>query len=172
MRIAVGAHISFWMARVAEETTAANGELAVVLTRTDNLPIEVHATPDPYFEGYIQALVDIHYAEYGVVVLVKDHTVWLANLPRNRLIANSIIAFVKDIPGVCSVEIDRRSDLQRGNSARQVCGKAENDGHLVSADDGTFPAPDRRSKTNELHRGLAQRRSGVRKQVYRVLIWR
>ncbi|HSX26450.1 MAG TPA: DUF1207 domain-containing protein [Chlamydiales bacterium] len=87
---------------VAEET---NSEVAVVLTRTDHLPHEMHAATDPYFEGYIQALVDIHYAEYGVVVLVKDHSVWLAHLPRNRLIANSIVAFVKDVPGVSSVDV-------------------------------------------------------------------
>src|SRR3989344_391371 len=87
----------------AEETTAAN--VAVMLTRKDSIPEEVQNATDPYFEGYIQALVDMHYAEYRVVVLVKDREVWLANLPKNKLIANSIVAFVKDVPGVKEVHV-------------------------------------------------------------------
>src|SRR5690349_15248184 len=82
-------------------------EVAVVLTRSDSIPLEVQTATDPYFEGYIQALVDMHYAEYRVVVIVKNRSVWLANLPNNKLIANSIISFVKDVPGVTDVhEID------------------------------------------------------------------
>ncbi len=81
-------------------------EVSVVLTRKDNLPAEsIHNATDPYFEGYIQALVDLHYYEYRVVVLVKNHKVWLANLPKNKLIANSIVSFVKDIPEVKEVII-------------------------------------------------------------------
>lgn len=78
-------------------------EIALFLTRTDSIPQELKEEADPYFEGYIQALVDMHYAEYSVIVIVKDHKVWLANLPRNAMIANSIIAFVKDVPGVDEV---------------------------------------------------------------------
>ena len=79
-------------------------EVSVVLTRKDNLPAEsIHSATDPYFEGYIQALVDLHYYEYRVVVLVKNHKVWLANLPKNKLTANSIVSFVKDIPEVKEV---------------------------------------------------------------------
>ena len=76
------------------------------LTRSDGLPVESfeHAT-DPYLEGYIQALVDIHFYEYQVEVSVKDHKVYLSNLPKNELIANSIISFIKDLPGVQSVEV-------------------------------------------------------------------
>ncbi len=80
-----------------------NSEVAVVLTRSDSIPLEVQSSTDPYFEGYIQALVDMHYAEYQVVVIVKNRSVWLANLPNNKLIANSIISFVKDVPGVADV---------------------------------------------------------------------
>ncbi len=79
-------------------------EVSVVLTRKDNLPAEsIHTATDPYFEGYIQALVDVHYYEYRVVILVKNHKVWLANLPKNQLTANSIVSFVKDIPEVKEV---------------------------------------------------------------------
>lgn len=87
----------------ANEPTAAN--VAVVLTRTDSIPQEVQTATDPYFEGYIQALVDMHYAEYRVVVLVKQHRVWLANMPKNSMLANSIVSFVKDVPGVEEVTV-------------------------------------------------------------------
>ena len=81
-------------------------EIAAVLSRSDSVPIEsVEDASDSYFEGYIQALVDMHFAEYQVVVLVKDRKVWLANLPKNKLIANSIVSFVKDVPGVVQVSV-------------------------------------------------------------------
>jgi hypothetical protein len=80
-------------------------DVAVVLTRTDSIPHEVQEATDPYFEGYIQALVDMHYAEYRVVVMVKHHNVWLSNMPGNKMIANSIVSFVKDIPGVKEVHV-------------------------------------------------------------------
>jgi hypothetical protein len=84
----------------AEEDVA-----AIVLTRSDSIPQEVAAEDDQYFEGYIQALVDMHFAEYRVVVIVKDKHVWLANLPKNELTAKAIVAFVKDVQGVKSVTV-------------------------------------------------------------------
>lgn len=76
------------------------------LSRSDEIPQEsIKGASDPYFEGYIQALVDMHFYEFRVVVLVKDHTVWLANIPKNALLAKSITAFVKDVPGVQDVKI-------------------------------------------------------------------
>lgn len=60
---------------------------------------------DHYLEGYIQALVDMHFYEHSVVVLVDGHIVYLYNLPRNALLSNSIISFVEDIPGVCDVQV-------------------------------------------------------------------
>ncbi len=81
-------------------------EVSIVLTRSDSLPADFTETAtDPYFEGYIQALVDTHYGEYRVIVLVKDRKVWLANMPKNKLTANSIESFVKDVPGVKEVII-------------------------------------------------------------------
>jgi hypothetical protein len=41
-----------------------------------------------------------------VIVTVKDHNVFLANLPKNELTANSIKSFVKDLPGVVSVKAE------------------------------------------------------------------
>src|SRR5579864_1942985 len=84
-------------------TLFADEEVAVVLTRKDSIPAEIHGATDPYFEGYIQALVDMHYAEYRVIVLVKDHKVWLTNMPSNKMLSNSIVSFVKDVPGVKEV---------------------------------------------------------------------
>lgn len=78
----------------------------VLLTRTDSFPGEsFEDSTDPYLEGYIQALVDVHFYDYHVVVTVKDHRVFLSNLPRNELTAGSIVSFVSDLPGVQSVEV-------------------------------------------------------------------
>lgn len=88
-----------------EEEISSNKEVATALTRTDSIPAEIEDASDQYFEGYVQALVDMHYAEYRVVVIVKDRTVWLTNLPKNKLYAHSIYTFVKDIPGVKEVKV-------------------------------------------------------------------
>lgn len=79
-------------------------EVAIFLSRSDNIPEDVASSEtDQYFEGYIQALVDMHYHEFRVVVIVKDHEVWLANLPKNALTKDSIVNFVKEVPGVKEV---------------------------------------------------------------------
>jgi hypothetical protein len=79
-------------------------EIAVFLTRSDTIPSDsTENTTDAYFEGYLQALVDLYYSELRVIVIVKDHEAWLANLPKNSLIAKSIISFVQDVPGVKKV---------------------------------------------------------------------
>lgn len=59
---------------------------------------------DPFLEGYIQALIDTNYYDYNVGVSVHKHYVTLYNLPHNELIANSIISFVENIPGVICVK--------------------------------------------------------------------
>lgn len=100
MRIALS---SLFLLATALHTEDSN--IALLLTRTDSIPNEVEETTDPYFEGYIQALVDMHYAEYRVVVMVKNHEIWLANMPCNKMLANSIVAFVKDVPGVSCVNV-------------------------------------------------------------------
>ncbi|MCH9630407.1 MAG: hypothetical protein S4CHLAM37_04050 [Chlamydiia bacterium] len=60
---------------------------------------------DSYLEGYIQALVDVHYYEFQVQVLVKDRNVTLYNLPKNDMIKSSITSFVENLPEVESVTI-------------------------------------------------------------------
>ena len=64
-----------------------------------------------YLEGYIQALIDANFYENYVVVYVdRNKVVYLYNLPSDQRIKNSIIAFVKDLPGIKDVkekEIDK-----------------------------------------------------------------
>lgn len=89
----------------AAEGAGEASHIAVVLSRKDSIPEEVEDASDAYFEGYIQALVDMNYAEYRVIVMVKDHNVWLANMPNNKMLAHSIVSFVKDVPGVKEVHV-------------------------------------------------------------------
>ncbi len=85
-----------------------------LLTRTDSLPSdEMQDATDPYLEGYIQALVDMHFYEYRVIITVKNHHVFLSNLPTNELIANAIVSFVGDLPGVKSVEVQDLTEEEK-----------------------------------------------------------
>lgn len=77
-----------------------------LMNRGDSIPLEhLEIDSDRYFEGYIQALVDMHFYEHPVVVSVRENTVYLYNLPKNEMLANSIISFVRDMPGVCEVRV-------------------------------------------------------------------
>ncbi len=91
-------------------------------TRADALPVEsFESSTDPYLEGYIQALVDMHYYEFKVQISVKNHKVYLYNLPKNEQIAKSIISFVQDVPGVKSVEVsDHFSEEEQSARAKYV----------------------------------------------------
>ena len=89
-----------------DESALAEDENLSFVSRRDSIPEDaLDGTSDTYFEGYIQALVDMHFYEYKVVVLVKERTVWLANMPKNSLLKKSIVSFVKDVPGVDEVNI-------------------------------------------------------------------
>ncbi|MEC8307220.1 MAG: DUF1207 domain-containing protein [Chlamydiota bacterium] len=69
---------------------------------------------DHYLEGYIQALVNSHYYEFDLSVYVENYDVYLHNLPKNRLIRNSIISFIQEIPEVRSVHpIEKLPDSHR-----------------------------------------------------------
>lgn len=93
-------------------------------TRKDAIPKYdfEHAT-DAYLEGYIQALVDMHYYEFQVMVFVTDHKVFLGHLPKNELLSSSIIAFVQDIPGVKSVEV--KKDFSKETTAVDLKSKEQ-----------------------------------------------
>ncbi|MCH9608920.1 MAG: hypothetical protein S4CHLAM45_03410 [Chlamydiales bacterium] len=77
----------------------------VARSRSDNIP-QTHITgvDDEYLTGYVQALVDMHYYEFQVRVIVLNGIVYIFNLPRNELIAASIYCFVNDIPCIGRVE--------------------------------------------------------------------
>lgn len=91
----------------AEEVALVEPDI-YLLTRADSLPVDsMEEVSDAYLEGYIQSLVDSHYYEHRVVVIVKDHNVTLYNLPHNDLLSNSIILFVTGVPGVKSVEVKK-----------------------------------------------------------------
>lgn len=92
-----------------------------IVTRAESLPVEnFEDATDPYLEGYIQALIDVHFYEYNVIVTVKDHNVFLSNLPKNELVANSIIAFVRDLPDVKSVEVKQLTPEEQSSRERYV----------------------------------------------------
>lgn len=74
------------------------------LTRTDNVPQgQLLCVDQSYLTGYVQALVDMHYYEFGVKIIVRDSIAYVYNLPKNQLISNSIICFIYDVPGICNV---------------------------------------------------------------------
>ena len=104
-------------AEFSADESSSNDDVAFVrnelLTRSDALPEDVKDATDPYLEGYIQALVDMHFFEYRVIVTVKDHHVYLANLPANELISDAIISFVRDLPGVKSVEVKSLTEEEK-----------------------------------------------------------
>ena len=71
---------------VAESTTeVATAEIATAMVhRSDVIPsYRFIDTDDRYYEGYLQALVDMHYHEFRVGVQVTDRRVFLSNLPNN-----------------------------------------------------------------------------------------
>lgn len=74
-------------------------------SRSDNIPqTHIAYVEDDYLTGYVQALIDMHYYEFFVRVVAVNGTVYIFNLPRNELIAQSIVCFVYDIPCISRVE--------------------------------------------------------------------
>lgn len=80
----------------------------------DRIPKEhLEDEEDAYLEGYIQSLVNANYYEFDVLVYVENRDVYLYNLPKNTLLKNSIINFVRDLPEVHSVtSVDQLPDKQ------------------------------------------------------------
>lgn len=74
-------------------------------SRSNNIPYDhVAAFDDDYLTGYLQALIDMHYYEFQVRVIVVDRVAYLFDLPCNALIAHSIFCFISDVPCICSVQ--------------------------------------------------------------------
>lgn len=102
-----------------EDKLVADG--VFLLSRGEGLQVQNLDDPtDHYQEGYIQALVDMNYYEYQVIITVKDHKVYIANLPNNAFISASIIAYVRDIPGVCCVEVGSVSCEEEKEKAKYI----------------------------------------------------
>lgn len=105
-------------------------EVCEALMRSDAIPSSHYedGNEDAYLEGYIQALLNAHYYEFDVLVSVTDEHVYLYNLPKNKLTANSIISFVEDLPQVKSVEVqehfpsERLEELEKREVQPQVNG--------------------------------------------------
>jgi len=80
--------------------------------------------PDSKLEGYIQALLDLHFYEYQADIHIKGHSAYLSNLPKNQMLADSIVAFVKDFPGIDKVVVvktpGKRSDELPGLKERKA----------------------------------------------------
>jgi len=75
------------------------------LTRSDNIPCDhITAVDDDYLTGYLQALLDMHYYEFQVRVIVLNQEAYLFHLPYNSLVAYSVMCFVADIPCIKNVE--------------------------------------------------------------------
>ena len=73
--------------------------------RSDNIPFShVMGMSDDYLTGYVQSLIDMHYYEFCVRVIVRQGTVYVFNLPNNTLISSSILCFIYDIPCVGCVQ--------------------------------------------------------------------
>jgi Protein of unknown function (DUF1207) len=100
-----------------------------LLMRGETMPVEnFESATDPYLEGYIQALLDMHYYEYRVIVTVKDHRVYLSHLPKNALLANSIIEFVRDLPGVREVSVSDNISQQEMEARQKYVEQPRVDG--------------------------------------------
>jgi len=104
------------------DSVAIDDNIASISRREDVIPKDTfEGTNDNYLEGYLQAMVHLHYSEYKVIVIVKDGVVWLANLSKNQLIAKSIISFLQDVPGVKEVKIiDGHPPKEVAESAKYI----------------------------------------------------
>jgi hypothetical protein len=80
-------------------------EFEVKEGRPYSVPCDVLDQEDEFLEGYIQALLDMHYYEHQVRVRVVNRTAILYCLPNNELLASSITCFVQDFPGIDCVQV-------------------------------------------------------------------
>jgi len=106
------------------EIILTEGKKRLSLSRTDQLPEHMGKQGDRYMEGYIQALIDANYYEYNVLVAVKENVVYVYNLPKNDLISNSILSFVKDMPGVAQVELGEKFPDVKLEHVEEYVGKS------------------------------------------------
>ncbi len=74
--------------------------------RADAIPEESMLNKNTqYIEGYLQALIDMHYHEYNVRAKINGSIAILTNLPSNKRLAKSIKGFVGEFPGITAVQV-------------------------------------------------------------------
>ena len=67
------------VARIDEEQLVADG--VFLMSRAGSIPDgHLEEPTDHYQEGYIQALVDMNFYEYQVIITVKEHKVYILSL--------------------------------------------------------------------------------------------
>lgn len=79
---------------------------------------------EKFLQGYVQALVDIHFDELCVNVRVQGCTVYLSNVPLDRQLRRALIKFVRDFPFVRKVCVESYSGIinaQERSMARHCC---------------------------------------------------
>jgi hypothetical protein len=86
--------------------------------RQDSVP-DYLKQDETYLEGYLQALLDMHYYEFKVAVKLNGKQAVLHHLPDNNLIADSIIQFVVDFPEVDSVQVAAEKSSEERNEKKE-----------------------------------------------------
>lgn len=90
-------------------------------TRADEIPLgRFEGASNEYVEGYLQALLDMHYYEFRVEVKYSDGKASLYHLPNNRFLEASIISFVDDFPEVKEVQVMDTTAVAADGDAKVV----------------------------------------------------
>ncbi|MDF2550597.1 MAG: hypothetical protein K0S07_1664 [Chlamydiales bacterium] len=101
-------------ALLGAETTLDTHFTTEALSRKEALPEERFINQeDSYLQGYVQALVDMHYYENAVSVQFQKGHVTLGHLPASLEMRQRIISFVQDIPEVKSVSLIDSEEIKR-----------------------------------------------------------
>jgi hypothetical protein len=110
----------------------------MVPKRSDIIPhSSTEEINDCFLEGYLQALIDLHYYEYKVQVAVDGDNAYLSNLPSNKLLADSIMNFIADHPLVqCVYPVQ---DCQKRGSTPDDCMDTYSVPSFIEAEDIWFP---------------------------------
>ncbi|WP_348663791.1 DUF1207 domain-containing protein [Chlamydia vaughanii] len=76
------------------------------VTRSDQLPENIQGSENScYLTGYVQSLVDMHFLDSRVQVVVEDGVAYLFSLPVDTVVSTAIIDFIRDLPFISSVEV-------------------------------------------------------------------
>lgn len=80
-----------------------------VSTRSDHIPQNVLSVDDDvYLTGYVQSLLDMHYHDFRVMVVILEKKAHLFNLPPDERLAGDVISFVEDLPFIETVICESR----------------------------------------------------------------